>query len=84
MPTPSAICGVAGFVERFKSLTYEVSFQLVCWLRRQPPIERERRQEGSSMGFGKEIVSADSGQDLSHFLIGFEITSVRNDRWLLL
>lgn len=81
---PSAICRVAGFVKCFKSLTCELSFQWVCCLRRHPPIERGSRQEGSSMGFGSEIVSADSGQDLSHFVIGFEITSVSNDRWLLL
>lgn len=81
---PSSINGVAGFVKCFKSLTYELSFQLVCCLRRQLPIERGSRQEGSSMGFGKEIVSAGSGQDSSHFVIGFENTSVSKDRWLLL
>ncbi len=36
------------------------------------------------MGFGKAIVCADSGQDLSHFLFGIEFTSVSNDRWPLL
>lgn len=36
------------------------------------------------MGFGKEIVSADSVQDLSHFFTGVETTSVSNDRWLQL